>query len=397
MRLKHLDALKGRKNLLAFSGGVDSTALFFALMRQNIDFDLAMVDYGVRKSAKDELKYGKKLAKQYHKKIYIFKSPKIKRNFEGEARRVRYAFFERVILSGGYENLILAHQLNDRFEWLLMQLTKGCGLNSLLGFSSNVESSFCFCHSERSEESHNRDFSQTKFAQNDKNLYDSHLDSRLDSHLDSPLDSRQNYRIIRPMSEISRFEIVAFLKKHKIKFFVDSSNENAKFKRNYFRKNFGNKLVKKFGRGIVKSFRYLSADFVALYGKSQVLQIKHIFLIPRADFLPLQLLAQIDSVAKKLGYVISKNQRDEIAKSNFSCVVAGKIIIDSNQNFIFMCANDLTNAHKCDKKFREKMRIAKIPPKIRPFVDETTLDSLKNAMDSAKNLDFTKDNLCKFR
>ncbi|MGX2982930.1 tRNA lysidine(34) synthetase TilS [Helicobacter sp. 23-1045] len=358
MRLKHLDALKGRKNLLAFSGGVDSTALFFALMCQNIDFDLAMVDYGVRKSAKDELKYGKKLAKKYHKKIYIFKSPKIKRNFESEARRVRYVFFERVILAKNYENLILAHQLNDRFEWLLMQLTKGCGLNSLLGFSSNVESRFLECESQ--------------------------IDSRLDSHLDSAPDShaknRQNYRIIRPMSEISRCEIVAFLKKHKIKFFVDSSNENAKFKRNYFRKNFGNKLVKKFGRGIVKSFRYLSADFVALYGKVQVLQIKHIFLIPRADFVPLQLLAQIDSVAKKLGYVISKNQRDEIVKSDFSCVVGDKIVIDKNADFIFMCANDLTNAQKCDKKFREKMRIAQIPPKIRPFVDETTLDSLKNAL-----------------
>ena len=170
MRLKHLDALKGRKNLLAFSGGVDSTALFFVLLRQKIDFDLTMVDYGVRKSAKDELKYGKKLAKKYHKKIFIFKSPKIKRNFESEARRVRYAFFERVILEQGYENLILAHQLNDRFEWLLMQLTKGCGLNSLLGFSSIAEGNFRFLERE----------------------------SQVDSQLNSQMDSRQKYCIIRP-------------------------------------------------------------------------------------------------------------------------------------------------------------------------------------------------------
>ena len=370
LNLEHLDLLKGRKNLLAFSGGVDSTALFFALMRQNIDFDLAMVNYGVRKNAKNELKYGKKLAKKYHKKIFIFKSSKIKRNFEGEARRVRYAFFERIILAKGYENLILAHQLNDRFEWLLMQLTKGCGLNSLLGFSSVAKSSFHFCYSASKkndgEESHqsNRDFPQTLFAQNDKNL----------------LDSRQNYRIIRPMSEISRDKIIAFLKKHKIKFFVDKSNDNAKFKRNYFRKNFGNKLVKKFGRGIVKSFRYLSADFNALYGKMQTLKIKHIFLIPHADFAPLQLLAQIDSIAKKLGYVISQKQRAEIVKSKFSCVVGDKIIVDSNQNFIFITTNNFPNAHKHDKKFREKLRIAQIPPKIRPFVDESTLDSLKNAL-----------------
>lgn len=352
MNLLHLDALKGRKNLLAFSGGVDSTALFFVLMREKIAFDLGIVNYGVRKSAKDEIKYAKKLAKKYHKKIFIFDSPKIKRNFEGEARRVRYAFFERVILENDYENLILAHQLNDRFEWLLMQLTKGCGLNSLLGFSSNVKSNFRFLECE----------------------------SQIDSQLDSHTKNRQTYRIIRPMSEISRGEIKAFLKAHKIKFFVDKSNKNANFKRNYFRKKFGNKLVKKFVRGIVKSLRYLNADFNALYGESQVLQIKHIFLIPRADFVPLQLFAQIDSVAKRLGYVISQNQRTEIIKSDFSCILGDKIVIDSNANFIFMCANDLQNAQRYDKKFREKLRIAKIPPKIRPFVDETTIDSLKNAL-----------------
>ena len=179
---------------------------------------------------------------------------------------------------------------------------------------------------------------------------------------------------------------------------MDSSNKNAKFKRNYFRKKFGNKLVKKFGRGIIKSLRFLGADFNALYGKAQTLKIGHIFLIARESCVDfgidlhescanhLQLLAQIDSTAKNLGYVISQNQRGEIVKSKFSCVVAGKIIIDSNQNFVFMCVNDLANAHKHDKKFREKMRIAQIPPKIRRFVDETTLDSLKNAMDSKQNI-----------
>ena len=355
MNLLHLDALKGRKNLLAFSGGVDSTALFFALMREKIAFDLGIVNYGVRKSAKDEIKYAKKLAKKYHKKIFIFDSPKIKRNFEGEARRVRYAFFERVILENDYENLILAHQLNDRFEWLLMQLTKGCGLNSLLGFSSNVKSNFRFLECE----------------------------SQLDSQLDSRTKNRQTYRIIRPMSEISRFEINDDHARQAITF-IDKINKNSNFKRNYFRKKFGNKLVKKFVRGIVKSLRYLNADFNALYGESQVLQIKHIFLIPRADFVPLQLFAQIDSVAKRLGYVISQNQRVEIIKSDFSCILGDKIVIDSNVNFIFMCANDLQNAQRYDKKFREKLRIAKIPPKIRPFVDEITMDSLKNALKLSK-------------
>lgn len=355
-KLLHLDALRGAKNLLAFSGGVDSSCLFFLLLREKIDFDLAIVNYGVRKRAKDELKYAKKLAKKYGKKIFILDSPKITRNFESEARRVRFAFFERVILAHNYDNLILAHQLNDRFEWLLMQLTKGCGLNSLLGFKNIEEVDFRFLEGE----------------------------SRIDSAQNLPLDSRKNYRVIRPMSAISRDEILAFLKKQKITFFIDKSNENEKFKRNYFRVHFGNKLIKNFKSGILKSFEFLSADFSALYGESRVLKIEHIFLIGRKSRdmgeNHLQILSNIDSVAKNLGYVISKNQRDEIIKSDFSCVVADKIIIDSNKHAIFVVAKDLSKAHKHDKKFRDKLRLAQIPPKIRPFVSESLLDSLQNTL-----------------
>ena len=145
-------------------------------------------------------------------------------------------------------------------------------------------------------------------------------------------------------------------------------------------------------RGIVKSLRYLNADFNALYGESRTLKIGHIFLISRetsanlmlnscksceSNANHLQILAQIDSVAKQLGYVISQNQRVEIIKSDFSCILGDKIVIDSNANFIFMCANDLQNAQRYDKKFREKLRIAKIPPKIRHFVDKNALDSFK--------------------
>lgn len=71
-QLLHLDALCGAKNLLAFSGVVDSSCLFFLLLREKIDFDLAIVNYGVRKSAKYELKYAKKLAKKNITKKSLF-------------------------------------------------------------------------------------------------------------------------------------------------------------------------------------------------------------------------------------------------------------------------------------------------------------------------------------
>ena len=363
-QLLHLDALRGAKNLLAFSGGVDSSCLFFLLLCEKIDFDLAIVNYGKRKSAKDELKYAKKLAKKYSKKIFILDAPKIKRNFESEARRVRFAFFERVLLAHNYDNLILAHQLNDRFEWLLMQLTKGCGLNSLLGFKSIEEVDFRFLDGE-----------SLRFCHCECDLTKSPKQSNYRKNY------RKTYRVIRPMSAISRDEILAFLKKQKITFFIDKSNENENFKRNYFRAHFGNKLIKNFKSGILKSFEFLGADFIALYGESRVLKIEHIFVILRESYENnLQILFNIDSVAKNLGYVISANQRDEIIKSDFSCVVADKIIIDSNKRTIFMVAKDSSKAQKHNKKFRDKLRLAQIPPKIRPFVSESLLFALQNAI-----------------
>ena len=44
--------LKTKKNLLAFSAGIDSSALFFILLENGIEFDVAIVDYGIRKSSK---------------------------------------------------------------------------------------------------------------------------------------------------------------------------------------------------------------------------------------------------------------------------------------------------------------------------------------------------------
>jgi len=47
------------KNLLAFSGGVDSSALFFILLEKKIPFDIAIVNYHKREQSKKEVEYGK--------------------------------------------------------------------------------------------------------------------------------------------------------------------------------------------------------------------------------------------------------------------------------------------------------------------------------------------------
>ncbi|HFU2366115.1 TPA: tRNA lysidine(34) synthetase TilS, partial [Campylobacter lari] len=128
--------LKNKKNLLAFSHGSDSSALFFMLLNKNIDFDLALINYKTRKNSDKEEQSAKELAKKYNKKIFVKIATKIEKNFEANARAVRYEFFDEICKKYKYENLILAHNLNDKFEWFLMQFSKGAGLVELLGFKA---------------------------------------------------------------------------------------------------------------------------------------------------------------------------------------------------------------------------------------------------------------------
>ena len=130
---KILALLRAGKNLLAFSHGVDSTALFYLLDEAGVKFDLAIVNYNVRAQSKDEVDSARNLAAKFNKQIYA-KSVRLgASNFEHEARAARYEFFGQICRERGYENLILAHQFDDKFEWFLMQLGRGAGLSELLG------------------------------------------------------------------------------------------------------------------------------------------------------------------------------------------------------------------------------------------------------------------------
>jgi len=103
--IKHLDILKNRKNLLAFSAGGDSTALFFLLLEHKISFDIAIVNYNLREQSKDEIEYAKNLATKYNLKIFIKDVTKIDSNFEANARAIRYDFFNQIIDRYNYDNL----------------------------------------------------------------------------------------------------------------------------------------------------------------------------------------------------------------------------------------------------------------------------------------------------
>jgi len=302
--------VKSSNNLLAFSAGVDSTALFFHLVEEKIPFDIAIVNYRTRETSDEEVEYAKTLAKRFGKKIYIKEC--ILENFtEKSARECRYSFFEEIIKKHGYSVLITAHQLNDRFEWFLMQFSKGAGLKELVSM-------------EKWEE-------------------------------------RDGYKIYRPFYNVSREEILSFLNERGIKYYIDNTNYDTKYKRNFIRKEFASKFVSLYKEGVKKSFEYLKEDLDLLFEKDWE-KINRLFVFKKQS--PKIDIKKCDLILKKLGIIMTKAQRDEVIRTGFSCVIQGKIAIDSNSEKIFIAPY---LKEKLPKEFKEKMRKEKIPPKIRGY------------------------------
>ena len=318
--------IKNQKNLLAFSAGIDPTALFFLLLEQNIAFDIAIVNYNQREQSKEEVSYAKELAIKYSKNIYLKDvTLDANSNFEKNARDIRYAFFEEIINEHSYENLITAHQLNDKLEWFMMQITKGAGLVELIGF--NV------------------------------------------------FEHKENYKIYKPLLQITKEELQNYLKQNDLKYFIDNSNFDEKYKRNFFRHNFSDKLLEEFKEGIKKSFDYLQKDLNSLNiqdSPKQKIKELEIFVNQKDDNLNIR---TIDLSLKRRGILLTNAQRNEILKQK-EITISNKINISMDENNIWI--TPMLNI-TMDKKFKELCRVNKIPKNIRAYIFSENID-LKELM-----------------
>lgn len=308
-----LRKLKSGRNLLAFSHGVDSTALFYLLDEAGVEFNLAIVDYNVRSQSKDEVASARDLATKFHKQIYV-KSVRLgASNFEHEARTARYEFFGQICREQGYENLILAHQFDDKFEWFLMQLGRGAGLNEMLGMQE--------------------------------------------------LEAREDYVIARPLLGVRKCELERFLRERNLKYFTDETNLTEQFKRGFIRAKFSEPFLDEYFGGVKKSFEFLATDALSLTPEISNPAPK-IYLIKRGR----GELRGVDQACKRLGLVLSSAQRNECARcleNSAGCVLGGKVAVGAGENFILVTPYIKA---AMDKKFKEACRTLKIPPINRGFL-----------------------------
>lgn len=181
---------KGFKIVVGVSGGPDSVCLvnIMAKLQHSYDLELHMahVNYGMRDkdSDRDEIlvrniseTLGIPLSVLNAKNLYNNSSG----NLENKLRDIRYEFFEEQRTKMGYDAIAVAHTIDDQAETVLMRLLRGAGS---LGMAA------------------------IRFKQGN---------------------------IIRPLLEVSKKDVLTFLRQNDIAYRIDKSNENVKIIRNSIR------------------------------------------------------------------------------------------------------------------------------------------------------------------
>ena len=180
--------LKGKKLLLAVSGGIDSMVLMRLCIEMKMDISVAHCNFTLRgdesdadedfvKSQTDKLQIPIFIKKFDTKKI----AEKDKSSIQVVARNLRYEWFNTLLINNDYDYILTAHHLDDSLETFLINFTRGSGLNGLTGIP------------------------------------------------------QQNVSIVRPLLPFSRTEIEIFAKENKVQWREDSSNASDKYLRNKLR------------------------------------------------------------------------------------------------------------------------------------------------------------------
>ncbi len=129
--------------VVGVSGGPDSIALLYCLnkFKDLLKYKIvcAHINHLIRKDSTDDEKFVENVCQNlnipfYKKRENIIElSKKLKKGTEETGREVRYNFFDEVLKKEGANKIAIAHNKNDNAETIILNLTRGSGLNGLEG------------------------------------------------------------------------------------------------------------------------------------------------------------------------------------------------------------------------------------------------------------------------
>ncbi|MGD9234342.1 MAG: tRNA lysidine(34) synthetase TilS, partial [Desulfobacterales bacterium] len=179
--------------IIGVSGGPDSVALLHVLFliasRFSLKLGVAHLNHCLRRNDSDkDAQFVEVLAKKYDLPCYTHKKDVLKYQIENKlsleeaARRVRYTFLNNVADTMQYNKIAVGHHSDDNAELILMNLFRGSGTQGLSG-----------------------------------------------------IPPVRDHKIIRPLIELNRSELIAFLSQNKLEYVSDESNTDTKYLRNRVR------------------------------------------------------------------------------------------------------------------------------------------------------------------
>ena len=197
---------KDEKILVGVSGGPDSIALVTILHKLGYNLCVAHINHGLRENAILDEEY----VLEYCKKINIpcfIKKANLNENSENMSieeagRKIRYDFFNEILMQENCTKIATAHNSNDNAETIIMNMIRGSGLSGLKG-----------------------------------------------------IEPKRN-NIIRPLIKISRKEIIKYCEENQITPRHDESNDETIFTRNkvrlelipYIEKNINSNVINNINR-----------------------------------------------------------------------------------------------------------------------------------------------------
>ncbi|MEW6051679.1 MAG: tRNA lysidine(34) synthetase TilS [Candidatus Zixiibacteriota bacterium] len=182
----------GDSVLVALSGGPDSVALLHVLSRlqpkMKLQLHAVYINHQIRKrAARHEEQFCQTLCDRLKVPLTIIREDiparahREKKGLEETARDFRYATFKRLADELACTKVALGHHLDDRVETILLRVLRGTGRTGLLGVPIK------------------------------RGIY------------------------IRPLFDVTKVEILAYLKRHRLDYCTDRSNETSEFSRNFVR------------------------------------------------------------------------------------------------------------------------------------------------------------------
>lgn len=186
--VEHKLATPESRIILTVSGGVDSMVMMHLFVETGYNVAVAHCNFCLRgtESEEDEVLVelqAKKLGIRHFNRRFDTKGEMALtgESVQMAARRLRYAWFDELCASEGYDTIAVAHHADDSIETFFINLLRGTGLKGLTGISV------------------------------------------------------LNGKVIRPLLFASRHEIKEYAKHHSIPYREDSSNRSTKYLRNKIR------------------------------------------------------------------------------------------------------------------------------------------------------------------